>query len=157
MSRLTSIELLILIAVWRASCQQELIVNQISQQAVSQAAKQIGEQIGLALLDSLLQKGQEEVARQALQRQIELLEDINPPYAKLLKQIPPETIVSAALLQRQQLNGPAQDTGNPLLNVLAKNGIVAQGITPGQQNATQQIGNVFQKNQLEEKNRLEIL
>lgn len=108
--------------------------------------KNFGEQIGLALLDGLLQKSQEEVARQSLQKQIQLLEEINPSYAQILKQIPPEQLISTALAQRQLY---APDTGNPFLNILAKNGIVLNSNVVDKsanlnQQQQQQVGNVFQ-------------
>lgn len=108
--------------------------------------KNFGEQIGLALLDGFLQKGQEEVARQALRKQIQLLEETNPSYAQILKQIPPEQLISTALTQRQLY---APDTGNPFLNVLAKNGIivtsnVAEKSSNLNQTQQQQVGNIFQ-------------
>ncbi|KAL1236076.1 Macrophage colony-stimulating factor 1 receptor [Trichinella pseudospiralis] len=100
-----------------------------------QVVQTIGQELGLSLLDGLLRRSKERMALTALKRQIEIYEKVDPQSAKLLKNVPTETMVGM-IVDSQENQSPA--TGNPFLNILAKNGIVVNGQASKADNESQQ-------------------
>ncbi|KRX46124.1 hypothetical protein T05_15441 [Trichinella murrelli] len=101
-----------------------------------QVVQTIGQELGLSLLDGLLRRSKEQMALTALKRQIEIYEKVDPQSAKLLKNVPTETMVGIIVDSQENQSVPA--TGNPFLNILAKNGIVVNGQASKTANDSQQ-------------------
>ncbi|KRY27347.1 hypothetical protein T01_2977 [Trichinella spiralis] len=122
-------------AIQRLSASVEL-GTKIALGSDGQVVQTIGQELGLSLLDGLLRRSKEQMALTALKRQIEIYEKVDPQSAKLLKNVPTETMVGIIVDSQENQSVPA--TGNPFLNILAKNGIVVNGQASKTANDSQQ-------------------